>query len=268
MDNKTPKILSSLSESDSQIYAIRSQIDEIEGRYEGLKSVLESKKQKLVELKSLRQETADKQEEQQIGLKEEEVRIVERRRQIAALGGVKTARLMEREVDIAARSLQGIEERLLKAFESVEALDNEITKSGEEVDDLELQVKKFEDEEYSKVPESQKEVNKMLGGREKLFTSLSKSLQALYSKVSKRYPGAAVAIAQSGSCRSCYRALPAQLYNQVIVGNLLIQCPGCSRILVYREVPKIDGEEAAPVSTSKSKSRIKVKAGAKLKKKK
>ena len=66
-------------------------------------------------------------------------------------------------------------------------------------------------------------------------------------RVNTRYPGEAVAAANKGSCRSCFRALPAQTYNQVLAGNILIQCPGCSRILVYQE-PK-GGTNGQPANT-------------------
>ena len=37
------------------------------------------------------------------------------------------------------------------------------------------------------------------------------------------------------TCQSCFRKVPSQMYNEVLAGNNMLTCPGCNRIMVYRE---------------------------------
>ena len=81
----------------------------------------------------------------------------------------------------------------------------------------------------------EKQTAKLAKKRAKLVASIEeidKRIVPLYERISTRYRGTSVSVAIEGSCRSCFRALPYQLYNQVLAGNSMLQCPGCSRLIV------------------------------------
>lgn len=234
MDTKIAKTLFSLSETDSQILVLKNESNMLVHEREQKMSFLDQSRARLVELEGLREEISEKKRDEDALLKQEEQRISERRKQLTAIGGVKAAKLVERELDVATRALQTMEENLSKSIEELENVDAEIDELKSRVDALEAQLSEEEADYSSELTQKEKELKKLESTQEKQLESLTPSLKSLYSRVGKRYPGDAVAVAKEGACRSCYRALPAQTFNQILAGNTLIQCPGCSRILVYQ----------------------------------
>ncbi len=187
-------------------------------------------------IEAQRKDTTQKQDEEQTRLREEERRIVERRKQLMALGGTRAAKLLEREIDIASRTIQGIEQKVMQLLNEVEAIEAKVASMRKDIDDKQLS---FEDSlpgMEKRTAELDADIKSLQAARDKTFEALDERVRGLYLRVHARYPGAAVARAASSSCRACYRALPAQTFNQVLAGNALIQCPGCSRILVSAEV--------------------------------
>jgi predicted nucleic acid-binding Zn-ribbon protein len=45
------------------------------------------------------------------------------------------------------------------------------------------------------------------------------------------------------TCQSCFRKVPSQMYNEVLAGNNLLTCPGCNRIMVYRETEFLSNDK-------------------------
>jgi len=64
------------------------------------------------------------------------------------------------------------------------------------------------------------------------LTELEAGTLRLYERVRAKYPAQPVAVADNGSCSACFRSLPPQLFNEVLQGEKILQCPGCARILV------------------------------------
>jgi uncharacterized protein len=166
-------------------------------------------------------------------LKEEEVKIVERRKQLTSLGGAKSAKLVERELDIAKRIMETLEQNVLEAISAMEELSGKRDILLKEVEELKEKRDSLQKEVDDLLSVSEKEIESLRKERKDILLTLDARLQMLYKRVESRYRGDAIALAESGSCRSCFRALPAQTFNQVIAGYNLIQCPGCSRILVH-----------------------------------
>ena len=231
-DNAT-KILFSLSETDNNIQELTGHKIAIETHRRRLSEEFELASQSCASLEARLSDAQARQNLEESRLKEEETRIVERRKQLTALGGMKSAKLIEREIDIANRALEAFEKNVLEATEVVVQIKAEVDAVKSRLVELEkeMEIDKTENTKVlaqlvKKLAELDKERNVFLG-------KLEDRLKNLYVRVNNRYKGKAVALVKNASCRSCFRALPAQLYNQVMAGNRLLQCPGCSRILVY-----------------------------------
>lgn len=235
MNSKVTKHLLSLSEVDKDYFAAMERKSALERHREMSASDLQERRQRLGECEVAFKEGTLKQVLEEHRLRDEEKKIVERRKQISAMGGAKGAKVMEREVDIASRTLQAMEERALKAMEETAELE---AKLNELRTGLEQQEAQFEEEApkiEAEVANLDQSIAALKKDRQKNLSNLDDRLARLYERVTTRYPGSAIAYAKNGSCRSCFRALPHQTYNQILAGNALIQCPGCSRILVYLE---------------------------------
>jgi predicted nucleic acid-binding Zn-ribbon protein len=65
---------------------------------------------------------------------------------------------------------------------------------------------------------------------------LDPDLLTRYQKVFERYRGQGVVKVIHGVCNGCYMTVPPQLFNQVLEGISIHQCPNCGRIIYVEEV--------------------------------
>ena len=231
--DKVGKTLSSLSEVDKQIAQFVNRRTNIANQESSIKEEMTQVDSRLDELTILLKDAEEKHSAEESRLKEEEEKIIERRKQLTTIGGAKSAKLVERELDIATRTLEELEKAATEAFEELDNVKAQMADISDRKSSLVQGLEELTTETGPELEEIQKNVTKLTKQRDTQLKKLEPRLQGLYSRVNERYPGEAVAKAAEGSCQSCYRFLPQQRYNQIMAGNLLIQCPGCSRILVY-----------------------------------
>ena len=151
------------------------------------------------------------------------------------MSGAKVAKLVEREIDIANRTLETLESSALKAVEETESLEGNLKEMKESLESLEKELEDMGAEIENGIKNADKEISSSAKEREKFLGKLPDGLFRLYKRVQTRYPAGAVSLAIEGACNTCHRALPLQTYNQIMAGNDMMQCPSCARILVYRE---------------------------------
>jgi predicted nucleic acid-binding Zn-ribbon protein len=221
-----------ISNLDSEIASTRHRLKQVDEAMGKIKTDIDQAKTAVqsaaveFETKISDQTTKDNQ------LKEEQRNIVERRKRLSSLGGTKGAKLLEREIDIAARTVHALEQSLLQALEQTENAMQRLELSKSQLEELNEQLKDFEQKEGIEAEAIKGRLDTLLKEREELIASVEPRVKTTYLRVYQRYQGPAIAIAEGGSCRTCFRALPAQTFNQVAMGAISIQCPGCSRILI------------------------------------
>ncbi len=226
------KLLLLLSAADQKIVVLSHQKGEIENRRTHFQNEIKRFRQLVEEKTAKHQEAISRQGSEEHRLKDEEKKIVERRKQLTAMGGAKAAKLVEREIDIATKALQTLEDRLLRAIEEADKIDNELGRNKTELETVEAQFEAETAGSDERLNELVSQIAVLESERREVIEQLEDRYRDLYLRLRSKYPAGSVAIAEAGSCRSCFRSLPNQTFNQVLAGTILIQCPGCSRILV------------------------------------
>jgi len=234
VNKKLGQNLLALSGIDEKIQNFLNQKKEVQSKLEIFASEINYRRDRLKECEAAHKEGTLRQVLEAHRLRDEEQKIVERRKKLGELGGARVAKLLEREIDIASRSLHVMEERALKAVEEVDQIGGQLDQLKEDLLKLEQQFESDNQGFEKQIAEFDENIKELSGERNTYFKVLDDRLARLYERVRTRL-GSPVAVASAGACRSCYRALPAQTYNQILAGNMLIQCPGCSRLLVYVE---------------------------------
>ena len=145
------------------------------------------------------------------------------------------AKVLEREVDIAARSVVQLEEVVLKTMEASELASAELTKQKTEFEALQKNIEARLPEIETRLADIVRQIAELSTERLKVLEGLEATARRLYDKIIARYPTGAVAIANAGICGGCQRSLPPQTYNQVKTYAVIAQCPGCNRILVAQD---------------------------------
>lgn len=225
------KVLFSISKTDVEIVVASERKAEIEKRRQGVQQQIERLKKDIDDTQTKHQQLKSRQEVEEERLRGEEKKIVERRKQLTALGGTKGAKLVEREIDIAARTLQTMEQRVLQALEEVDGLAKKIEQFKKDLEEQQLALEATAAEDEASVGQINERLSGLIARRDEALGTLDEKIRTLYQRVRVRYPGGAIAKAEGGSCRACFRSLPPQMFNLVLSGDLH-QCPGCSRILV------------------------------------
>ena len=243
MTGNSSKLLLLLSAADQKIVVLGHQKGEIENRRNHLQSEIKRHRQLVEEKTTRQQDSITRQGSEEHRLKEEEKKIIERRKQLTAMGGAKAAKLVEREIDIATKALQTLEDRLLRAIEEVDKVEGELARHKAELEALEAQYETEASGTEEHLTLLITEIRTLESDRKEVIEQLDDRYRDLYLRLRTKYPAGSVAVAEGGSCRSCFRSLPNQIFNQVLAGALLIQCPGCSRILVAT-APEAEGDSA------------------------
>jgi uncharacterized protein len=231
-NKNTSKSLYALSEIDKKIVVLTNQKTDMESERAGRAAKLKAETARRERTQAEFGHKSSRQAEEEKNLKDAQRKIIERRKQIAAMAGVKAAKFAEREVDIEAKAIQLREEQLLKAMEDVENSSKSLTEVKETVKRLEESDTGAAPEEVRKLAELAERIAKLSEERTALAANIESSAQRLYDRVRTKYPAQPVAVADKGSCGACFRTLPPHDYNEVLADQKLIQCPGCSRILV------------------------------------
>jgi len=85
-------------------------------------------------------------------------------------------------------------------------------------------------EQQASLPQSR--IKNLQEAMDALIKDLPPEMASLYREIQRRYT-AAVVPAADGVCSGCSMSLPTILYQEVLEGQTIEQCPACSRILYY-----------------------------------
>ena len=231
----THTLLLSISDIDDSLHSLTTEKERIDKERATETARLNERRKLLAAAEERHKKSSAEQESKEAELKKEEAHIIGRRKQLADMGGAKMAKVLEREVDIAARSLVQLEEVVLKTMEASELATAELTKQKAEFEslqkDIETKLPAIEERHADIV----RQIGELSTERLKVLEGLEVTARKLYDKIIARYPTGAVAVAKAGICGECQRSLPPQTYNQVKTFAVIAQCPGCNRILVVRD---------------------------------
>lgn len=138
-----------------------------------------------------------------------------------------------KEIEDAKKSAKENEEKIVAIMLSVEQLTARMT----EEKNLLKGEKELVAEETEKVRISIEAINK--GKREKdqrrgeQAVKIKGSVLRKYDTLRLRRNGLAVVNVVDGVCQGCYMAIPPQLFNRLLRGDELFECPTCQRMIYY-----------------------------------
>lgn len=136
-----------------------------------------------------------------------------------------------KEIEDAKKSAKENEDKIVEIMASIEKLTAQML---EEKNMLKGE-KELVAEETEKVRANIEAINK--GKKEKdshrgeKASKIKASLLRKYDTLRQRRKGLAVVNVIDGVCQGCFMALPAQLFNQLLRGDQLFDCPTCQRMI-------------------------------------
>lgn len=237
------KTLWELQQVDTELLNMEKRINDIPVK----KKSLEEKLKALEDEKKMKEDSRDRmvqekdRREREIEQENEKIKMVESR--LSHIRNQKDYLEMRKKIELAKKSNKLREDEVIKKMEEIERIDKEI----KEYMDVYLK-------ERQKILEGiavydnellalQKDKEDVLIRREKIAERLDANILKTYEHLKSNCRGVGVSRAKDESCDGCFMNLPPQLYNMVIKGDKLYNCPFCQRYLVYIPEVKEDNKE-------------------------
>ena len=199
---------------------------ELEEKVRSQREKIEKDKEHLKDL-----ERDQHQKENDLKFREDKTKRIEAK--IRAIRTGKEYQALLREIALAKKENNGIEEGLLRRMEELEqnrlglAGQEESLKQGEV--DIQVEIQKLQQE----IEGIEVQIRKFQESREKIVEGLEKPLLEKYNRIRGRVSWNVVAEVKGGICQGCFVHISPQVYNEVIRSDSLYQCPNCQRFIFH-----------------------------------
>jgi len=141
-----------------------------------------------------------------------------------------------REIEVARKSISTLESETLKLMEQIEKLESEVAEKTPDMEARRVEVDRLLAELRTRADLAASRVEELLAQRPVLSDSLSPAARADYDRLSRMKSGLALAEARNYSCLGCRISIRPQVYNDIRLGEKVITCENCGRILYFSEM--------------------------------
>jgi predicted nucleic acid-binding Zn-ribbon protein len=239
-----------LQQSDLEIRAIESrlkqipvEIDELEKEVATEKAAVETAQQRLSESKKTRRSLEGE-------LELIETKISKYKEQLMQVKSNDEYRAMQRQIDSAKEDVSAKEDLILAKFDEAENLQAELANRQKELEVGMVEVGKLEallEKETSKL---KTELDRQKAERSELIRLIPEELLRQYNQIVRARGGIGIAEAKNEHCQECHVRLRPQVYEELRLGQKILKCDSCTRILYIAENQEEQQTEEAPSATS------------------
>lgn len=237
------KILWELQQVDTEILSLEKKKSEIPAK----KGQLEVQLKSLEEEKAFKEENRDKviaekeRREKEIVQENEKIKMVEAR--LSHIRNQKDYLEIRKKIELAKKSNKLREDEVINKMEEIENLNKELedfmVQYNAEKEKILQGILLYDNE----IKELENTIEEILKKRNNIVANLDTEILKTYEHLRKNCRGSGVSRARNESCEGCFMNLPPQLYNMVIKGDKLYHCPFCQRYLIYIPEEKKEGKE-------------------------
>jgi predicted nucleic acid-binding Zn-ribbon protein len=168
-------------------------------------------------------------------LKQKQDRLKELQERMMAIKTNKEYDALVSEIDKIKMDIGDLENRVVELMEIIESKEEEtnalIVKAKSVKETNEKQLSSLQEQIDSvgiKISEKEKE-------RQYLVRQVSRRAISAYERIRKGKGGAAVVAVKKRACGACYKALPPQRIQEIKLGQQIITCDSCGRMLIWTE---------------------------------
>lgn len=180
------------------------------------------------------QETRNFIREKEDEIRDAETNIGRSRQRMGAIQSQKELTALNKELEIARRSVQTRTEELTKLSEQLKSAEADHQRRTDERNALEREMSTIEKNLKDEIAVARTKVDGLTGRRKAIQASLPRELFSKYERISKGRNGQAVIALTSETCNGCNMQVPPQVFIRLIRGETLEQCANCNRLLVYK----------------------------------
>ncbi|MDD4203127.1 MAG: C4-type zinc ribbon domain-containing protein [Candidatus Omnitrophica bacterium] len=225
-----------------ELQKIDKQIYDAENALEGFPEKLGSFNVLITEKESIFKDAEEKLKNVQVEQKERELELATKESQISKYEGqllqLKTNqeyRAMQHEIASVKGDKSRAEEEILKGYDKVEEAKKELEskKSEYEKEKQKIEASRLEIEKQQK--EFEQQLVGLKEGRKEKESDVDQDLLSIYKRLVAAKEGVGIVPLMGNACGGCNMSLPPQVVNEVRLGNKIIYCGNCSRILYWEQ---------------------------------
>lgn len=227
------KSLAELQKLDSEIFHLNREASSCPVEKKKLEEAFEKKKAGLKAAEDALKALQVQQKSKENDLLSREDKIAKLKSQLYTLKSNKEYQAMELEIKGAQADKSLLEEEILKSFDAVEEAKGRVAREKEA---LALQEKAFRTEAASldqKASDLAAQSAALTEKRKAFLSGVDARLLTQYEKILNKRDGLALVPVVHHACGGCHVELPAQTVNEIQIGEKLITCESCARILYW-----------------------------------
>ena len=144
---------------------------------------------------------------------------------------------LQLEIEICKQTIAEHETQLLKAIEGLERTQEQIDEEQSDFEEVREAEQERIDELEGQLGTMQEQIDDVAASRQVVANSIEDidtQLMKMYERRKGRR-GIRVAAVRKGACGACFYQMPAQIRNEVRLGNRVINCESCGAIMVWDE---------------------------------
>jgi len=155
----------------------------------------------------------------------------DRRMRLQRVRSEKEMQATQRELDVMRERTTQLDEHELQILEVIEALDTRLVEVAENLRGGREALNGERESLVARGAELTQEIDRESAARSELANALDANLRRRYEVIFTRHGGTAVVLVRDGVCQGCHMHVPPQLFNQILRGGDVFDCPSCHRIL-------------------------------------
>jgi predicted nucleic acid-binding Zn-ribbon protein len=148
---------------------------------------------------------------------------------------------LDKEIREAAEKEQQYRKELQKVQRTLSDLNEQLKSNANLIEQQEEELAKLRSGIESEVSEKQQRVEILSARESELAMGLDPEVLFKFERIIRNKMGKGIVAIKGGVCMGCHMILPVQFANSVRIGEEIVFCPYCSRILYYEESEQ--GEE-------------------------
>lgn len=142
---------------------------------------------------------------------------------------------LDKEIKDATEKEQQYRKDLQREEKNLSVLAEELKSDAEMIESAEKELADRRARIESEIAEKKAEINTLIQEEKNLTPGLDPDVYFKFERIIRNKMGLGIVPIKGGVCNGCHMILPVQFANQVRMGEEIVFCPYCSRILYFEE---------------------------------
>lgn len=224
-------ILKRVQEVDGEIYRIRQELLSIPEAIRSLTEALEAEKTHLTTLESQLKEIQLRQKKKEGELSEKEGLIQKYDAQLSQVKTNKEYTALQQEISSLKADGSLLEDQILAILDEMDQALKAVREERERLVCVEKESQKKQEELMNHTETLRTNLNSLNEKRQTIISQVLPETRDLYEKIIQKKEGLALVQVSGEACGACRIEIRPQLLNEIKLGETLIVCENCSRIL-------------------------------------